>query len=439
MRKKEDVQIDGQMSIFDMMAKAEEKPKAEAPAPKEEQEEPKKEPEDFYSILQPKQEIYDVLKAEIIKRRVVSKYRVEGRTQTFYHTKDVYEEGGSVTDDTKIGVTTFLTKEEAIAVAAAYEDKYEMIKASSIVWEKARCWQKERKTDGRMLFAWYAVGIPNADGTTMLYCKDYMTFQHAYKLKNANEVEAKIKEFIKGVEEYQMEPCNTDFIKYKMENLYPCKEGSDWDFAEAEYSGTYDKEKDKTAKYEAKATGKPFLCMYRYNRYGEIERPTEAAIKRDLEDGCKRCSTCTRWVIDTVEKQKPAGWGVYGYCCAPWNNKLQSSTGAESCCEAYEPLMITQHRSFKNLKWEEVAAIITTYTGLRFSKSWGLDDGRKADTFYYEFPSGNTIEITPDYLVQYDQTAYGVGKIEDILEIVNKAMEKEGVENPMAAVQKGDS
>lgn len=432
MKKKEDVQIDGQMSIFDMMATAEEKSKAEAPAQKEEQ-------EDFYSILHPKQTIYDVLKAEIIARRVVRKYRVEGKNYTFYHTKDVYEEGNSVTDDTKIGATTFLTKEEAIAAATAYEDKYEMIKANSIIYEKARCWEKERKDGRRMLFAWYAVGIPNADGTTMLYCKDYMTFQHAYKLKNAKEVEAKIKEFVKAMDEHHMEPCNTDFIKYKLENLYPCKEGSSWDFAEAEYSGTYDKEKDKTAKYEAKATEKPFLCMYRYNRYGEIARPTEAALKRDLEDGCKRCSTCARWIIDQVEKQKPDGWGVYGYCCAPWNNRLQSSTESESYCEAYEPLMITQHRSFKNLKWEEVAAIITTYTGLRFSKSWGLDDGRKADTFYYEFPSGNTIEITPDYLVLYDHTAYGVGKIEDILEIVNKAMEKEGVENIMAAVQKGES
>lgn len=419
---------DGQVSIFDILR--------QAPAPKEEQEEQKKEPEDFCSILQPKQYIYDVLKAEIIARRVVSKYRVEGRKQTFYHTKDVYTEGNSTTDDTKIGATTFLTKEEAIAVAAAYEDKYEMIKAYSIVYEKARCWQKERKTDGRILYAWYAVGIPNADGTTMMYCKGYMTYQHAYKLKNAKEVEAKIKELIKDVEENHMEPANTDLIHF--ENLYPCKEGANWDFAEARYSETIDKEKDKTAKYEAKATGKPFLCMYRYNRYGEIERPTEAALKRDLEDGCKRCSTCARWVIDPVEKQKPAGWGVYGYCCAPWNNELQSSTGAESCCEAYEPLMITKHRSFKNLKWEEVAAIITTYTGLRFDKSWGLDDGRKTDTFYYEFPSGNTIEITPDYLVQYDKTAYGVDKMEDILEIVNNAMEKEGVENVMAAVQKGE-
>lgn len=429
MRKKEEAQIDGQMSIFDMLAKAEEKPKEEAPATKE--------PEDFYSILHPKQYIYDVLKAEVIARRVVSAYKVEGRKQTFYHTKDVYDEGNSVTDDTKIGVTTFTTKAEAEAVAAAYKEKYEMIKADRIVYEKARCWQKERNADGRMLHAWYAVGIPNADGTTIMYCKAYMTYQHAYKLKNAKEVEAKIKEFIKDVEENHMEPCNTDFIEF--ENLYPCKEGASWDFAQAEYSGTFDKEKDKTAKHEAKATGKPFLCMYRYNRYGEIERPTEAALKRDQEDGCKRCSTCAKWVIDPVEKQKPAGWGVYGYCCASWNNKIQSSTGAESYCEAYEPLMITQHRSFKNLKWEEVAAIITTYTGLRFSKSWGLDDGRKADTFYYEFQSGNTIEITPDYLVLYDHTAYGVGKIEDILEIVNKAMEKEGVENPMAAVQKGDS
>ena len=135
---------------------------------------------------------------------------------------------------TKIGKNYFLSKQEANASALSYIEgnRKNIILAEDLHPVTTEAYRYVRECDGRMMVTFYSV---LEDGN--LYMKEFLTFEHILDCKGSDKVREKyIREFR---EQRQFKFCTVQRFDYApaYSNMYRCKPGYDWMYAESGYGG----------------------------------------------------------------------------------------------------------------------------------------------------------------------------------------------------------
>lgn len=126
--------------------------------------------------------------------------------------------------NSNIGVNIFTDKEQAYRVAEAHLNENKCLRKENINPIKTVAYSYVREVDHRTMTAFYSL-LDNG----MVYIKEFMTYHHI--CKDANKA---IKSFMKEMKGHD----NLTEINYNPEfkNMYPCKNDSEWCYAEAKYS-----------------------------------------------------------------------------------------------------------------------------------------------------------------------------------------------------------
>lgn len=170
------------------------------------------------------QEVFEVIRGDIRKFYVHDeKPWICGDGDIGYRLKD--KDGGyGCAWNSSIGNRIFTQIEQAIEKAEEYLNNNECIRKESIVPISTVAYSYIRDCDERKMIAFYSI-LDNG----MIYVKEFMTYQHLCK-----DVDNAIKKFM---EQQEFEYCNPKKIDYipEYKNMYPCKNDSDWCYAEAKY------------------------------------------------------------------------------------------------------------------------------------------------------------------------------------------------------------
>lgn len=211
-------EINGQISFMDMLQK-EEQEKAEAGIP---------------VLFHSGDILYVVNKADVRKCTVLDEkpWMIHENTSRGYRIQ--FENGcyGVITNES-LNQNVFFSKEEAEAVAEQYAEAYEVIQAKDIEMKNVEAYAYIRECDGHRLTAFLG-----EIGNGMLYIKDFMTYAHIVK-----DTPKTRKAFVERIQQEQNWHKNferTDCLP-AIKNMYPCPEEKDWLYAEAEYTGTYNR------------------------------------------------------------------------------------------------------------------------------------------------------------------------------------------------------
>lgn len=182
------------------------------------------------TLLSLGQLVYTVSRGEVREQKVEGLYRVKGRNEQYYHLT------GSVTNDSEYGKSLFTDKREAEQKANEYLCCHKKILSSSIACIETHCFTYTRKVDGRKLYAWYGISYPIVGSEErFLMLKESMTYQHMIMFPSEKEARDFIKKkFMPEIEKNTMVECSLEPVVFR--NLYPCRESSDWDWAEDGYT-----------------------------------------------------------------------------------------------------------------------------------------------------------------------------------------------------------
>lgn len=182
------------------------------------------------------QKVYTVLRGEVTERVVEGTYKPEGRTVDYYWLT------GTTTNDEELGTRTFTSKKEAEEKADDYLKNHLVMLSSNIGGKETHCYTIHRSADNKDLYAWYSIGYPQVGSEECtLFIHGFYTFQHAIIF----ETEKKARDYIKNVfmlenvKQYKAKECDLSHVDF--DNLYPCKDGCDWAWAEASYTFVEDK------------------------------------------------------------------------------------------------------------------------------------------------------------------------------------------------------
>lgn len=202
-------EMDGQVNLFDILNQQEETP-----------DEPQ-------VILNVGQELYVVAKGDVKKAEVFDErsWLCEGNDRG-YRLK--FENGTyGCTWNSCVDKNVFFTKETAMIKAEKYLNTHEVIRSEDIHPVRTTAYQYTRKTDKRIMTAFYSE-LENG----MIYIKKFMTYHYmmeADKKKNAIENFMKQQEFkYDDVKQVKYEPV--------FKNMYKIRQKYDWDYAEADHS-----------------------------------------------------------------------------------------------------------------------------------------------------------------------------------------------------------
>lgn len=176
-------------------------------------------------LLSEGQEVYVVNKAEVIKCTATGESWICGENNRSYR---LVKENGlyEITWNSKIlGKEAFTDYESAREKAEEYLKFHDgIILAGDIKPISITAFSYIRNVDSQDMTAFYC-----DLGDDMYYIKEFMTYHHIIKGKNA------IKRFM---EQQEFEYCNSkkiDGFLPHFKNMYKCMEQSDWEYAEYEY------------------------------------------------------------------------------------------------------------------------------------------------------------------------------------------------------------
>jgi hypothetical protein len=202
----------GQISIFDILDQYTDAPDTSAEVPP--------------ILLDIGQKVYKVIRGDVKELYLcdINSWICGGaeKLERGYRLKE--KDGGyDCTWNSKIGVDIFTKHEQAVSVAEEYLKIHDCIRKEDIRAIKTVAYSYIRDIDGRTMTAFYSV-LDNG----MLYMKEFMTYHHIRKDNND------IKKFMDQQEFQYDKPIEIDYSP-NFKNMYPCKNDSDWIYAEASY------------------------------------------------------------------------------------------------------------------------------------------------------------------------------------------------------------
>ena len=194
------------------------------------------------NLLEIGQKVFKVSRAEVYPYIVDRDYTVEHHPgECFYTLKSPIWNNYNTTRDSEIGTKLFLSLNEAMEKAKEYEQSYRMWLSSSVCFKEAKCFESTRESDGHHLTMWYGL-VPGPLGADsgLLVLKEHMTFIHAIDFGTEAKARKWLEQnFYPKIKEYGYEDCNT-CEDIHVPNLYPCGEGSNWDYSADGYTGITD-------------------------------------------------------------------------------------------------------------------------------------------------------------------------------------------------------
>lgn len=182
-------------------------------------------------LLEKGQPVYLVNKADVIAAKVADNEKswICGEDNRGYRL--VLKDGGySCTwNDRILGKEAFTDYESAKAKADEWLNTHSgIIFAEDIKSLNTVAYSYIRGIDGREMTAFYC-----DLGNDMYYIKEFMTFHHICKGKNADKA---IKRFVQQQEFKHNKPKEVVGYVPSLKNMYKCTRQSDWDYAECGYS-----------------------------------------------------------------------------------------------------------------------------------------------------------------------------------------------------------
>lgn len=133
-----------------------------------------------------------------------------------------------------VGRRAFLEMDKAVLKAEEYLLTHQVIRKEDIQPLEMKAWTYQRNVDNRQMYAWYAI-LP--DGK--VYMKEFMTYHHIKDFGTVDKARKWVeKQFLKQREFEHCDITEVDDAKsvVHFKNMYKCGSGTDWDWAEAEYS-----------------------------------------------------------------------------------------------------------------------------------------------------------------------------------------------------------
>lgn len=199
---------ENQLSIFDILDKGIEK-ESEPPI-----------------LLNIGQTVYKVIRGDIKEFYVYDEKSWlcgENQTERGYRLKEKDGCYGCAWNSS-IGRDIFTNMEQAHQVAEAYLSNNKCIRKENIKPVKTVTYSYEREVDSRTMTAFYSI-LDNG----MVYINEFMTYHHICK-----DVDKAIKQFMNQQEFKYGSPVEIEHQPV-FKNMYPCKNDSDWCYAEAKY------------------------------------------------------------------------------------------------------------------------------------------------------------------------------------------------------------